>query len=256
MKAQVVAARRGARWLAEGWRLFRVSPAVWVALVFGYWLVMSTLSLVPLVGIALATALTPAFAVGFMTASRNCEHGQAPELRQLLAGFKERPRSQLALGAVYVACLVALLAASTLADHGAFARWMIEGSTPENEVLQSSGFLVALASAAALYVPVMMMFWFAPVLAAWHDLGVAKALFFSFFATLINWRAFLVYAGVAALVTTAIPFALLAALDFVVGTQSRTLTVLVFVMLVAVLPTLLASFYASYRDVFPPPAGS
>ncbi|MDA8107077.1 MAG: BPSS1780 family membrane protein [Betaproteobacteria bacterium] len=256
MQARVVAAKRGARWLAEGWRLFRVSPPVWIALVFGYWLVMSALSLVPLVGVAAATVLIPAFAVGFMTASRSCERGQAPELPQLLAGFRERVATQLGLGAVYLGCLAALLAASALADHGALARWMIEGQRPDDEMLQSNAFSLALMSAAVLYVPVMMMFWFAPVLAAWHGLGAAKALFFSFFATLINWRAFLVYAAVAGLVTVAIPFALLLGLSLVLGTQPFTLTAVVFLMLVILLPTLLASFYASYRDVFAPPAES
>lgn len=254
MQARVVAAKRGARWLAEGWRLFRVSPPVWIALVFGYWLVMSALSLVPLVGVAAATALIPAFAVGFMTASRSCERGQAPELSQLLAGFREHVATQLGLGAVYLVCLAALLAASALADQGALARWMIEGRRPGDEMLQSNAFSLALMSAAVLYVPVMMMFWFAPVLAAWHGLGAAKALFFSFFATLINWRAFLVYAGVAGLVTVAIPYALLLGLSLTFGTQPFTLTALVFLMLVILLPTLLASFYASYRDVFAPPA--
>jgi hypothetical protein len=40
--------------------------------------------------------------------------------------------------------------------------------------------------------PVMMAYWFAPVLAAWHCLGVG-ALFFSFVACWLNWRPFLAY---------------------------------------------------------------
>ena len=41
MQARVVSAGRGARWLAEGWRLFRVAPLAWLAAVFGYWLLMN-----------------------------------------------------------------------------------------------------------------------------------------------------------------------------------------------------------------------
>jgi hypothetical protein len=35
-----------------------------------------------------------------------------------------------------------------------------------------------------------MAYWYAPVLAGWHGLSPAKALFFSFVACLRNWRAF------------------------------------------------------------------
>jgi len=253
VRARVVAALRGARWLAEGWRLFRVSPPMWIVLVFAYWLLMSAVSIVPLVGVAAATVLIPAFSVGFMSASRSCEHGQAPGLAQLFAGLRENLATQLRLGGVYLACLAALLAASAFADHGALAHWMIAGQRPSDQMLRSSGFALALTSAAALYLPVMMMFWFAPVLAAWHGLSATKALFFSFFAALINWRAFLVYAAVAALITMVIPFVLLGVLSLALGAQPVPLAALVFLLLVVLLPILLASFYASYRDVFAPP---
>ncbi len=54
MKARVVPLARGARWLAEGWRLFRVSPSSWLALVIVYWVVMTAVSLVPLLGVLVA----------------------------------------------------------------------------------------------------------------------------------------------------------------------------------------------------------
>src|SRR5205814_251581 len=103
---------------------------------------------------------------------------------------RHEPRAQLGLGLAYLACLAVLLAASTLADDGALARWMLTGQRPEDEILQSQSFLGALLIAGLLYVPVMAAFWFAPPLVAWHSIGAAKALFFSFAASLMNWRAF------------------------------------------------------------------
>lgn len=252
VRARPVAARSGARWLERGWRLFRVSPPMWVALVFGYWLLMSAVSIVPVVGIAAATILIPAFSVGFMVASRSCEHGQAPSFGQLFDGFRERVGTQLQLGGIYLAGLVLVLLATTLADHGALARWMMAGQRPSDQVLQSDAFSTALLIAAVLYVPVMMAFWFAPVLAAWHGMSAAKALFFSFFATLINWRAFLVYGAVAASVSVLIPFLLLTALTLAFG-GGPPLSALMLLLLIVLLPTLFASFYASYRDVFASP---
>ena len=251
MKARVVPLTRGARWLAEGWRLFRVSPPSWLALVFAYWMVMTAVSLVPLLGVLIAMVLIPAFSVGFMAASRSCEQGKAPQLRTLFDGFRDRVAVQLRLGAVYVLSLALLLAATALADDGALARWMLLDRRPGDEVLRSDGFLAALVIAAAFYVPVMMLFWFAPLLAAWHAMAAGQALFYSFFACFMNWRAFLSYGAVAAVVTLVIPFVVLGVLLLVSGGELKVAAMtLVLPLLIILLPTLFASFYASYRDVF------
>ena len=251
MNTRIVSLARGARWLLQGWRLFRVAPAGWLTLVFIYWMAMTAISLVPWIGVVAAMALIPGFSVGFMAASRSCEQGQAPELRILFDGFRTRAAVQLGLGAMYVGSLALLLAATALADGGALARWMLEGVRPGDEVLQSDAFLAALTIAAGLYVPVMMLFWFAPLLAAWHAMAPGQALFYSFFACLMNWRAFLGYGTAAAAVTLVIPFLALSALLLASGGQLKIAAMtLVFPLLLILLPTLFASFYASYRDVF------
>jgi len=251
MQARIVGASRGARWLGEGWQLFRAAPLGWLALVFAYWLIMTVVSLVPYAGIAAAAVLVPAFSVGFMAAARAAERGARLELKLLFDGLRNSPGAQIALGCAYFGCLAAVLGATALADGGALASWMLTGRRPEDAVLQSGEFLAAMVVAAAAYAPVMMMFWFAPPLAAWHATAPAKALFFSAAACAMNWRAFIAYGAVAALVTLVLPFLLLSALMLVSGGALRTPAMaLVFPLLILLLPTLFASFYASYRDVF------
>jgi hypothetical protein len=117
------------------------------------------------------------------------------------------------------------------------------------------GFQFALLVGAALYVQVMMLFWFSPVLAAWHGVAVPKALFFSFFAVLMNWRAFLAYGMVTALVTVVAPFVTaLAMTAFTGGKGQLAATGLLFPLLLVIMPTLFGSFYASYRDIFAAPS--
>jgi len=248
MQARIVETRRGVRWLVDGWRLFRAAPLGWIAMVFAYWLIMTLVSVVPLVGVAAASILVPAFSVGFMAAARAAASRGPVELAQLFDGFRHHLRSQMVLGVVYLACLALLLAATALADEGALATWMLAGRKPEDEVLQSEEFLTALVAAAALYAPVLMMFWFAPLLAAWHGAGPAKAVFFSFFACLMNWRAFLAYGAVTALLALALPLAVLGVVTL--ASLKVAPMALVFPLLIVLLPTLFASFYASYRDVF------
>jgi hypothetical protein len=251
MQARIVGLQRGVRWLGEGWQLFRGAPLGWLAMVFAYWLLMSFASLLPLVGVLIAPVLVPAFSVGFMAAARAVGSGQRLGLALLFEGFR-RPGlgTQLVLGLVYLACLALVLSATALADDGALARWMTTGQRPDEDALQSEAFLAALACAALLYVPVMMMFWFAPPLAAWHATGAGKALFFSFLACLMNWRAFLAYGAVTAAVTLVLPFLALSGPMLASGGALALPVASLAFPLLLLLPTLFASFYVSYRDVF------
>ncbi|MCD6041682.1 MAG: hypothetical protein K0R40_1285 [Burkholderiales bacterium] len=248
MQARIVETRRGAIWLVEGWAMFRASPLGWLALVFAYWLTMTLVSVLPFVGVVVASVLVPPFTVGFMSAARSASRRGPVELGLLFEGFRNGLAGQLVLGAIYFLCLAALLGASSIADGGALARWMLTGARPADEVLQSPDFVAALALAASLYVPVMMMYWFAPPLAAWHAVAPAKALFFSFFACLMNWRAFLAYGAVTAFAVLAVPLAVLSAM--MLASLKVAAMSLVFPIILVLLPTLFASFYASYRDIF------
>ena len=251
MQARIVAAAGGARWLLEGWRLFRAAPLGWLALVFGYWVIMTVISIVPYAGTAVAAVLVPAFSMGFMAAGRAAEQGTRLELGLLFYGLRLDARRQLVLGVAYLACLAAVLGGTALADGGALARWMLSGRRPEDETLQSGDFVSAMLAGALLDAPVMAMFWFAPPLSAWHATAPAKALFFSAAACVMNWRAFLAYGAVAAGVTVALPFLVLTALMLASGGALRAPAMsLVFPLLLLLLPTLFASFYVSYRDVF------
>lgn len=261
MRAKVASFRRGAGWVGDGWRLFRSAPLAWVAIVALYWLLMSLLGSLsafgapPQLGVAVAVVLVPAFSVGFMAAARAAQQGGSPALADLFAGFRGgRLPAQLALGAVYALALALVLWLTTFADAGALARWMVGGKGPDEQMMRSEAFRTALALAALGYAPVMMMYWFAPVLVAWHGLGAAKALFFSFFAMLLNWRAFLGYGLAAALVAVVIPFSVFTVLLLASGGGLRALLAgLALPLLLVLLPVMYASFFASYRDIFGAP---
>ena len=118
MQARIVQALRGALWLAEGWRLFSAAPLGWIAMVFAYWLLMTLASIVPVLGVAAASVLVPAFSVGFMAAARSAARKGPVELALLFDGFRNHLRSQLVLGVAYFACLALVLAATVLVDEG------------------------------------------------------------------------------------------------------------------------------------------
>lgn len=250
MQARIVPAARGAHWLAEGWRCFRAAPLGWLTLVFAYLLLTQLMALVPLVGSAAAAVLVPAFTVGLMAAARATSAGAKLELGMLFEGFRHGVRGQLFLGAVYLACILLVFALTAMADPEGAMRTVLSGNRPAEE-LEPADVLGPLMAFALAYAPVMMMFWFAPPLSAWHGAGAAKALFFSFFGFLINWRAFLAYGVVAAALMLALPFVVISAVMLAAGGAHKLqASSLMIPLLLVMLPTLFASFYASYRDVF------
>jgi hypothetical protein len=250
VQARVVGAARGARWLGEGWQLFRAAPLGWLALSSVYLLGTNLLALVPFVGIVVALVLVPPLTVGMMAAARAASAGGRPQLGMLAEGFRTGTRSQLALGVVYLTCSMLIFAATTAADSAGGVRALLSGRG-SSEALELQAVLFPLAVLALLYLPVFMMFWFSPALAAWHATGAARALFFSFVACLINWRAFLAYGLATVLMMVIVPGLTLLALRVLFGAELKVAAVsLAFPLLILVLPTLFASFYVSYRDVF------
>ena len=241
MQARVVGAAEGARWVLRGWRMFRAAPVGWVAIVMAYLLVILIASAIPGVGIAVIALATPAFSVSFMAVARSASTAGSVQLPQLFEGFRQGLRTQLLLGGVYFACIVAAIGLTALAT-GTRPGAQGEGSEPGAQAA------IVFALFFLLYLPTVMAFWFAPVLAAWHSIGTAKALFFSFFACLMNWRAFLAYGVVLAGVIFALSAA--AVLTVRLFLPELDATKLALPMLIVVYPTVLASYYASYRDVF------
>lgn len=250
LRARIVAAPRGAAWLAQGVRLFVAAPFAWLFLVATYYFLVLVASLVPVLGFIAVGLTTPAFSVGFMAVARAAASGARPELPMLFDGFRHGLRPQLVLGALYLAFVGLIVAGVALADDGTL-RAVLAARQAREAAGDVSGVLFTLAVAAAVYAAGMTIFWFAPVLAAWHGLASTKALFFSVVACLMNWRAFLVYGAIAAAAIVAIPWLIVSVLMLVSGGAAKgTSAGALLPLVLAFLPPLYASFYASYRDVF------
>ena len=62
-----------------------------------------------------------------------------------------------------------------------------------NGTKSGSFFNIKIITVLILYIPIQMIFWFAPQLVVWGNLNSIKAMFYSFFAVLLNWKSFLTY---------------------------------------------------------------
>ncbi len=234
-----------------GFAIFRRNPVMLGMLVVAYWFTVLFLNVVPVVGVLVASLAIPGLSVGLMQAARNLERGQPVGLQTLYGSLKENGRTLAILGALYLCCTLGALGVSALLDGGDLLRFMLAGNRAERAAVEDADFLPSALVVMALMTPVLMAWWFAPVLASWHRLTVGRSLFFSFVACWMNWRPFLVYGLGLMIVAGLIPGVLLGVLLLLMPGAANLVTALVTLPLVLVVaPTVFASFYASYRDIF------
>src|SRR3979490_899555 len=247
---RVVPAGNGWSWLVSGFALFRKSPPMWLFLVFTYWVAPTVLGQIRSVGPAASTVLMPAFSVSFMVMSAVLDRGGLLRPALLFAGFKSGPAALGAPGVLSLLSIVMVLGVASFADAGALMQWVLSGQEPSVEALRDGSVSRAMLVATLAATPVLMAFWFAPVLAAWTRIGAAQSLFYSFFAVLRNWRAFFVYGAVLALAGAVFLVAVTVA-AVLMQEKVQVLHSLALILTLLSLPTVFPSFYASYRDIFP-----
>ncbi|WJF89378.1 BPSS1780 family membrane protein [Paraburkholderia bonniea] len=254
-----VPAKTGLLWLRQGIWLLRKNPLALLTLFLTYLLAMTLVSsFIPVVGKVLPTLFIPGIAVGFMAACRNTIAAQPVYPTLLADGFRTYgsavAKRLLLLGVVYAVAIALVLLFSSLFDDGLLLQALVNNQPLPDDpaVLASSGVPLAVIAALALYLPVMMLFWFAPVLTAWHDVPPVKAMFFSFICCWRNRGAFIVYGGLWISAVILLSFGLslmLQTLDL--GNFAYPVLMAISILITT---ALYCSFYATYRGCFAVPS--
>ncbi len=246
---RIVAARQGRRWLGLGWALFKRSPVGWLSLVLAYWLLIALLNEIPLAGAVVSTLLLPAFSMSFMNACVDAERGARPSIRMIFTGFRHRLSTLIVVGGLYLMSILMVLGIASLVDGGTLFRWIARGVPPPEAAIGDGSVLKALLLACVVAAPSFMAFWFAPALAAWRNMGAAQSMFYSFFAGLRNWRAFAMY-GVAVAFAGLTMSLIITVIAVAVQGNPAFMRSIMLGLTIGLLPTIFASFYYSYRDIF------
>lgn len=244
MDARRLPARHGVLWLLAGFALFRRQPPLMTALTFGYLLTVIVVNLIPKIGPFLLPLLLPTLTVMLANGCRAIERGQAFTRESLIFSLGAQRIGLIRLGGLH-------LIGSSLLVLGGFAFGepinISDGMSQEEAaaLLADLGILLVLAS------PLLMAFWFAPLLTAWNGVGAGKSLFFSFVASWRNWRAFATYGLALVLVGAVLPGLILIVAGLISQSLLAILSVALRMLLIFVLaPVMVATVYLSYRDVF------
>lgn len=197
MVVRTLPARAGLTWLRDALRLYRRQPFAFTSLVILYTMAVSLLAYVPLVGLPLGALLIPFGTIGLTLAGRDAERGVTPLPTLMAQPFRdaEQRKALIRLGIVNAAMWLLLVFLVSFLAADELENWkFIDGQVDKASASQNFPWDAMLA-AAIVYVPILMLTWFAPQLVAWHGQPVKKALFFSFFACWRNRWPFLTFAA-------------------------------------------------------------
>ena len=203
----------------------------------------------------------PVFVAGLTIASRTIDEGGQPQFVQLFAGFKHRFGQLVLMGVIATVLSIAIPIAIIAVTGTEVFTDISSNSSPEVLVAAAQTVILALLIMLALTLPLVMATWFAPALAALHELGVWASMKASFVGCLKNMLPFLVYGLIALLAL--IPFVLALAVVWPAGITQAPLFALtlgnlfsllaataLLVGMLALTATLAASIYTSYRDIY------
>ncbi len=217
------------QWLADGFKIFWKNPLMWLVLFVIYLLIIVPISLIPAVGSVAGTLLAPVFSAGLMWGCKAISENQDLEINHLFVGFKQNTKQLVATGAMYLFGLLAIALLLSATVDKAVMSAVVAGQTLTPA--QANSVMLPLLFALLLLMPLLMAYWFAPVLVGLNGLTALDAMQLSFKASLRNVLPMLAYSVmiVGLMIVAIIPFGL---------------------GLLIVIPTMMTSLYTSYQDIF------
>ncbi|OCZ91113.1 hypothetical protein A7P25_28250 [Achromobacter xylosoxidans] len=250
MQAAFLPASSGWQWVRDGFRLFRKQP-----LAMYTWALINSLLVIfafaaQIVGPILFIALMPSVTLMSLAA---CKHVEAD--RVMLPSMWAKPLKQpgvfrklFLMGLLYAAVSLAAGLATFLPFSAAFSEGMRIASIENSMEPILMALRAPLIIFTIIYIVIAALFWYAPVLVAWHGLRLTQALFFSGIACWRNKWAFLLYAATWVLI--ALFLDLCSGLLVALGLSPQLASTLQIPFTIAAAGVFYCSFYPSYTSVF------
>ena len=224
-----VPAKNAWLWTVQGFQLFRENPAMLIILLLIYLAIIIPISLLPLVGSILSALIAPIFSAGLMWGCQALYKKQDLEINHLFDGFKHNVSQLIAIGGFYMLSLLIIAIFVVLSLDKPTIELLMKGKTVSPE--QANAMLLPILTAMLLLVPVLMAYWYAPVLASLHNLNAIDAMKLSFKACVKNFIPFFLYSLI---------FMVLVGVALIPAGLG----------LIVVMPLLMTSLYISYIDIF------
>jgi uncharacterized membrane protein len=233
MEIHQVHAKQGLQWILSGFYMFRRAPLAWIFVCFTLMLIAISMSLIPLLGKFIFTLVSPVFLAGIMLGCKDMEQGKSLDMTHLFVAFRTNAVSLITIGGIYLIGQILIIGLVMLIGGSQMTDMMLYGKRVDESELMGvmSSFLTSSLIALTLSIPLMMASWFSPLLVVFDNVPPIIAMQKSFFACLRNFIPFQLY-GVTLIVLT-----IISVMPYGAG-------------LIILIPTIFASIYVSYKDIF------
>ena len=232
MRVIDVPASAGLAWIKMSFALFRAQPVGWISLVSVWLLATLGVSLLPLIGAAIAGILQPGFFAGFVLAARDQEAGQRVGVHQLLGGFRANGRPLVTIGSITLLANMAVVVILGLLGLPLNIYADADGMPDMSAYFHSlTGKEWLLWLGLALTTTIKGALWFTAAILALNQMPATHAIRWSCYALIANFLPMLAFGAVMTVVL------FLAVVPLLLG------------MLVA-MPIYAIAHYVSYRDMF------
>ena len=258
---ETVPAGRGLDWLVDGYTIFSKSWPAWFGVTMFLVILIFLSIIVPVLGSLVLQLIFPVFIGGLMLGCRAADAGEGFAFIHIFSGFRENFGSLLVIGVVHLTGIAGILvicgvmfmatigglesmqeifaslqdAAVQILDAAAtndFNR-ITEDLTRVMELLAPLLQIILLVEliGLALYIPLLVLVWFAPALIVLENMSAITAMRDSFIGCLKNILPYLIY-GVVGLI-----FSIIASIPLFLGWLILT-------------PMIIASIYLAYKDIY------
>lgn len=256
LQSRKVPASHGWLWVKEAADLYMDEQVLWISMPLFLAVLMSLISLIPIVGSLCSVLTGPVFAGGLMLAAHGQKQREGLHFMSLFQGFHHNRNQLLLLGALQ---LLMALGVGVVAGFGAVMVVRLNGPMQAASLLADYPLLslFLLLAALTLAMAASMAFWFAPCLVAIGDTTAWASFGISFRSTLRNWSAFFIFALVAFVAVLVAGVALVLAgmlLQFALALNMPQvlLQIAILVLLSPIIALFTLTTYTAYRDIFLP----
>lgn len=222
----------GWAWIKDAFDLFKPNAFLWIGLFIIYMVIMLIAAFIPILGGLFTTFAGPLFIAGIAQCAYDQDtHGEF-EIGTLFSGFSHQTKDLLISGLIFfglmILCVIPIMLITGL---GALSSMGDQADPSQLGNTMGVSMILGMLVSTALIIPVIMAYWFAPVLIKLNGVKPLQAFKLSFFACLKNILPFLLYSLIAVVIVfiSTIPLGL---------------------GLIVTMPVLMIVMYASYKDIF------
>lgn len=253
------------QWVGDGWSMVSRQWGTWLGATFLYMLVSSAAGMIPFIGFIFQMLISPVLAAGMLYLASQADKGEVISVSGLFQGFQDGPGKLMMFGLAFTLMIIAVMVVTVLiaipllgSEFSAVMSAAEGGAPPAPDPMLVIKMILLVGIYMLLAIPLMAAYWFGLPLVFFGEARIFDALKHSIVISLRNFLPLFVYGLVlmCLFMGVAVGIGLLAGGLSLVGEGIAIAVAIIagIIFMLGVMAVTMASWYASFRDIFISPA--